>query len=213
MDSPDVDLLAACFEVKRRQREMLPLIAGALGVPEAQAFYDWAIRGRQDADHIPDSSWRFSFHGFECDLQNTADGRFMRYDFGPGGRCDCVTPWGLLQFVMTSKAPWREFPALRERLARTGPPYDYLSGDHAKVCEAWGRLEREGCFEPADPELVEFLSRHTAVRPDGSSEVWFPDGTTDEMMIDCLVAQRPILTARAHSLLDSDLLGEAAREH
>lgn len=212
MDSSDLDLLAACFEARRRQREMLPLIAGALGAPEAQAFYDWAIRRRQDADYIPDSPWRFSFHGFECDLRNTADGRFLRYDFGPGGRCDCVTAWGVLQFVMTSKAPWREFPALRERLARIGPPYDYLSGDHAKACEAWGRLEREGCFEPAGPELVAFLSRHTAVRPDGSSEVSFPDGTPDEMVIDCLVAQRPILTARAHSLLERDLLGRPSNQ-
>jgi hypothetical protein len=205
MNSADLDLLAARFESRRRQREMLPLIAGALGVPESQVFYARTCRRLQDVDRIPDSPWRFSFHGLECDLRNTADGRFLRYDFGPAGRYDCVTAWGVLQFVMTSKAPWQEFPALRERLAKRGPPYDYLSGDHTKVCEAWDRLEREGCFEPADQELVALLSRHTALRPDGSSEVSFPDGTAEERVIDCLLAGRPILTARARSLLEGDL--------
>lgn len=202
MDTADLDLLAACFEARRRQQEMLPLIAAALGVPDRQVFYAWALARRcRQTDVIPDSPWKFMFHGFECDLRNTADGRFLRYDFGPGGRYDCVTAWGVLQFIMTSKAPWREFPALRERLARTGPPYDYLSGDHTRVCEAWDRLERVGCFEPADPGLVAFQGRHTTIGRDGISYVSYPEGTPDETAIDCAVAHRPLLTARARALL------------
>jgi hypothetical protein len=181
---------------------MLPHIGAALGVPDGQVFYTWMFaRQRRQAEDIPDTPWKFFFHGFECDLRNTEDGRFLRYDFGPGGRCDCVTAWGVLQFVMTSKAPWREFPALRERLAGTGPPYNCLSGDHTKVCEAWDRLERAGCFEPADAGLVAFQARHTTVGPDGISYVSYPAGTPDKTMIDCSVAHRPLLTARAEALL------------
>jgi hypothetical protein len=201
MDPDGRDLLAACFEARRRQREMLPLIATALGVPEGQVFHTWMTRRDRDLEDLPGSPWKFIFHGFECDLRNTADGRFLRYDFGPGGRCDCVTAWGVLQFVMTSKAPWQSFPRLRESLARSGQPYDYLSGDHAKVSEVWGRLEREGCFEPADPGLVAFQSRHTAIGPDGINYVSYPESTPDATAIDCAVAHRPLLTARAHVLL------------
>jgi hypothetical protein len=202
MNSDDLDLLAACSEARRRQQEMLPRIAATLGVPDGRVFYTWTlVRRCCQTQDIPDSTWRFSFHGFECDLRNTTDGRFLRFDFGTGGRCDCVTAWGVLQFVMTSKEPWREFPTLRERLARTGPPYDYLSGDHAKVSEAWDRLERAGCFEPADPVLVALQARHTTIGPDGINYVSYPEGTSDETMIDCAVAHRPLLTARARDLL------------
>jgi Domain of unknown function (DUF6896) len=202
MDPDDLDLLTACFEARRRQREMLPLIATALGVPDGQVFYTWAFRRCRQSQDIPTSPWRFFFHGLECDLRNTADGRFLRYDFGPGGRCDCVTAWGILQFVMTSKAPWREFPALRERFARTGPPYDYLSGDHTKVSEAWDRLEHAGCFESADSGLVAFQARHTTAGRDGISYVSYPEGTPDETTIDCMVAHRRLLTARARAVLE-----------
>jgi hypothetical protein len=102
---------------------------------------------------------------------------------------------------MTSKPPWREFPTLRERLARVGPPYDELSGDHAIISAVWARLEQFGCFEPADAELVDFLSRHTTVGPDGIRYVSLPEGTTDKRTIDALVAGRQVLTRRARELM------------
>jgi hypothetical protein len=46
MNPLDLEFLAACFEARKRQREMLPLIAGSLGIPENQVFYYWAIYGR-----------------------------------------------------------------------------------------------------------------------------------------------------------------------
>ncbi|MDY3559438.1 hypothetical protein R5W23_000431 [Gemmata sp. JC673] len=202
MHANDFDLLTACFEARRRQREMLPLIASALSVPDERVFYTWMAGADRDIEDIPNSPWKFRFHGFECDLRNTDDGRFLRYDFGPGGRCDCVTAWGVLQFVMTTKAPWREFPALRAQLARTGPPYDYLSGDHAKVSEAWDRLERAGCFEPADPALVAFEALYTRTGTDGRRCVSYPEGTLNQTAIDCSVAHRQLLTDRARALLE-----------
>src|SRR3954454_3775873 len=131
LDSDDLDLLAACFEARRRQREMLPLIA-AMSVPGPQVFYEWAI-WRRSQDKIPNTSWVLRFHGLECDLRNEQDGRFIRYDFGPRGSVECLTPFGVLQFIMTSTAPWQEFPSLRARMAQRGPPFDELSGDLCKM--------------------------------------------------------------------------------
>jgi hypothetical protein len=198
----DRELLAACFEARARQLEMLPLLAAALGVPEDRVFYTWALARRcRQSQPVSGGPWLFWFHGFECDLRNDRDGRFLRYDFGPGGRADCVTAWGVLQFVMTATPPWREFPGLRLQLARAGPPYDHLSGDRDKVSAAWDRLDRLGCFEPANPGLVAFRSRHTSVGRDGISYTSYPEGTPDEVSIDCAVAHRPVLTARAELLL------------
>jgi len=202
LDADDRDLLSACFEARLRQREMLPLIAAAMGVPEPQVFYEWAIR-RCSQDEIPNTPWLLQFHGLECDLRNRDDGRFIRYDFGPRGSVDCVTPYGVLQFIMTSKAPWREFPSLRKRFAAKGPPYDYLSGDLAKIMSAWERLERVGCFAPADPALVSLEAQHTIVTPDGSRRLQFPADTSQELWMDVVVAALPVLTPRAEELIDS----------
>jgi hypothetical protein len=204
VDPTDLDLLRACFEARARQLEMFPLIARAVGVPEPQVFDAGVLEGRFVQRHrIAGGPWKLFFHGFECDLMNHQDGRFLRYDFGPSGRVDCVSAWGVLQFVMTSKTPWREFPALRARLAQTGPPYDYLSGDFRKVGEVWDRLAQLGCFEPADPGLVEFQARHTRIGPDGISYVSYPEGTPGTVSLDCAVAGRRLLTARAGKLLKS----------
>jgi hypothetical protein len=54
MEPPDLELLAACFEARRRQLEMLPLIATALNIPQDQVFYDWALRrGCQQSEANP----------------------------------------------------------------------------------------------------------------------------------------------------------------
>ena len=50
-------------------------------------------------------------------------------DFGPRGSVECVTPFGVLQFVMTSTAPWQEFPSLRARLAKQGRRLPMLGSD------------------------------------------------------------------------------------
>jgi hypothetical protein len=201
MNPLDLEFLAACFEARQRQLEMLPLIANALGIPENQVFYHWALGRHQQSNTIPNSSWKFWFHGFECDLMNTIDRRFLRYDFGPGGRADCVTTWGVLQFIMTSEAPWKEFPILRKHLAMKEAPYDYLSGDHQKASAIWDRLEKQGCFAPANPELVAFQARYTTIRSDGIAYVVFPEGISDETQIDCSVAHRSLLTIDAEKWL------------
>lgn len=214
MTADDWELLSACFEVRARQLEMIGPLAEALGVREGEVFYLWAIHRQRcpQNGHIVRGPWRYYFHGYGCDLKNEADGRFLRYDFGPGGRADCLSSWGVLQFIMTTREPWQEFSGLRSRLAEKGPPYDEYCGDLFKVSAAWQRLEVFGCFEPADADLVEFVRRCTSVGPDGLNYLRFPDGAPDEIVVDAAVARRSVLTARASELVNAGRTNRCSRQ-
>ena len=54
-----------------------------------------------------------------CEMQETVG--FFRIDFGPRSITTAFTAWGVTQFVMTSTAPWYEFPQLKSHLAESAP--------------------------------------------------------------------------------------------
>ncbi len=203
MEFPEIDILNACHEAELRQREMLPLLASALSVPPEAVFYTWAFRRCRQRGELPGTPWGYFFHGLECDLKNSADGRFLRLDFGPRGRIDTISAWGVLQLIMTSTAPWADFPELKNLFADKAPPYDQFSGNFPQFCEDWDRLEGQGCFDLADSTLVQFLAQCTVVDPSGVQMVRFPPGTPEETQIDCSVAHRKHLSASARRLLES----------
>src|SRR5438876_540615 len=87
----ELAVLEACREATVRNQEMLPLLAAALGVSEAEVFYTWAFRKCRQRIRLGETDWVTFFHGLECDLKNQKDGRFLRIDFGPGGRVDTFT--------------------------------------------------------------------------------------------------------------------------
>lgn len=202
LNAIELGVLECCREITQRHQELLPLLARAVGVPEHEVFYTWAARRCKQSGRVEGTDWAYFFHGLECDVKNPVDSRFLRFDFGPGGRVDTFTAWGVLQFFMTSCAPWPEFPVLQRYFAMRGPPFDQYSGSFDKLCDVWEALEVRGAFEPADPALVEFEARHTTRNPDGSSRVRYPPGTLETTMFDCSVAHRPILSAEGRWLLD-----------
>ncbi len=201
---PPVELgvLRACLEVIEHNQELLPLLAEALGVPETEVFYTWAFRRCRQCIHFGDTDWVTFFHGLECDLRNERDGCFLRIDFGPGGRVDTFSSWGVLQYIMTATAPWTDYQWLRPHLAKGGPPYDRLSGDFLKMADVWDALEARGVFAPAEPALVRLTEQHTAIGEDGIRCVRYPPGTSDRTVIDCMVAGRTRLTPVGYSLLE-----------
>ena len=205
MDSIELGVLEACQEVTLRQRELLPLLADALDVPESDVWYTWALRSCGQCGALGGTDWVYFFHGYECDLSNVADGRHMRIDFGPRGRLDTFTSWGVLQFIMTSVPPWHEDPHLKEYFGKGMPPYDRYSGCTDKFYPVWDRLEASGAFEKADQSLVDFQARHTALGPDGIMYIRFPPGTSEETAVDCSVAHRQRLSPWAIQILESQL--------
>src|SRR5688572_2447965 len=112
--------LLAAHDLSVRQEELYPVLAARLGqdpydfwvgrldTPKGGWFRTWRLRrqfrrlesGRFDR-------WAWDFHGLECDVWNLDDGRFVRIDFGPSTRRLVITGWGVLQFVMSVRPPWR----------------------------------------------------------------------------------------------------------
>lgn len=204
MDSIERGVLEVCQEVVLRQREMLPLLAMALQVPEHQVFYTWAFRHCEQRGRLKGTEWSYFFHGLECDLTNGTDGRFLRMDFGPQGRVDTFTAWGILQFLLTSVPPWKDAHSLQTYFGKGAPPFDCHSGLMEKLSPIWVRLEAKGMFERADPSLVELAAKYISRGADGLSTVRFPPEITDETRLDCMVARRQRLSARALQLLEMD---------
>lgn len=207
MDAIELGVLEACQEVVSRQREMLPLLAAALEVPEDQVFYTWAFRRCEQRGRLEGTEWVYFFHGLECDIKNVSDGRFLRIDFGPRGRVDTFTAWGVLQFLMTSVPPWREFPHLKAYFAKCDPPFDPYSGSFERFVLVWDRLEAEGAFENADPSLIELEAKYSSRGADGILCIHFPLEVSEETQMDCSVARRKQLSQRGFHLLEMSSTG------
>ena len=139
LDDRESELLLAAHELVKRQAELLPLLEDMLGM---SAYEHWILRGgsREDRDwEAP--PWRFNFHGLELDIVNQSDGRLVRVDFGPRGMRGVFTPWGLGQFVCSSRKPWPEFDQLRDECDCDG---DF---PRANVCDTLAdALLRKGAF-------------------------------------------------------------------
>ena len=148
MTSLESDFLSACRETILRQGEMVPLLAGSLGMAPERVFHHWVI-SRPRPGRIGNTAWMYFFHGLECELENREDGRFLRVAFGPGGRYDCLSVFGVMQFVMCSRPPWKVYPELRRYLSRDEAPADQkpssrpmsLSGSHKKLHRLIGFLD------------------------------------------------------------------------
>jgi hypothetical protein len=215
LDPIERGVLEACHEAAVRRQEMLPVLAEVVGVDPGDVFYTWTVRRewllRRCGQHGPlgRAGWSFFFHGFECDLKHE-DGRLLRFDFGPGGRVDTFTMWGVLQFIMTSVPPWPEYPDLTSRFAKNENRSTRGAGDVGAMEAVWDRLAARGAFEPAAPALVEFMERHTAREADGLLYVRYPPGTPETTTIDCSVSHRLILSPVGRHLLEMHTASHSA---
>jgi hypothetical protein len=151
---------------------------------------------------LQESEWGYFFHGLECDLTNGTDGRFLRLDFGPRGRKDTFTAWGILQFLLTSVSPWKEFAALKAYFGEGQLPFNPYSGSLEKFAPVWDRLTAAGAFEKADPSLLALESKYTFRGSDGLATVRFPPEIPEETILDCMVARRERLSPHARQLLE-----------
>jgi hypothetical protein len=194
-------LLRACAELVRRQGELAGLLAETLGVPRAELAHSWWRRQCRQHGELKQGEWSYFFHGLECDLTHRTDGRVVRLDFGPGGRLDTFTGWGVLQFIMTTKAPWPEFRELKDQFAAGPPPFDRSSGSLAKFGPWFDRLEAQGLIATVAPELCQLVAAHTHDNAEGLPVLALPPGLPAHVYEDVSVCNRKVISAQGYQLL------------
>lgn len=203
MKNLETRILEACQEVVTRNQELLPLLSKAMGVEKIEeVFYSWAFRRCKQSGQL-DNVWKYRFHGLECDLKNHSDGRYLRIDFGPNGRVDTFSAWGILQFIMTSVSPWSQFDDLKSYFAKTAPPYDRFSGDSEKFHRVWDTLVNNGCFDIADTHLVELQEKYTYTNENGTRFIKFPSEISEKTKIDTHVSHKRVISQHGYKLLNS----------
>ena len=200
IDSLEIKTFKACVELVSCQKKILALMASHLNLMVNEIFFAWAFRTCNQTGKFS-GDWRYFFHGLECDVKNEADGRFLRIDFGPDGRIDTFTAWGLLQFIMTSKFPWPSFSTLKQHFSENGPPYDQFSGDIDKMNQIWNFFVNHTLLEVADKELLRLKKKYTFVEKDGIAYIKFPSEISEKKQINCSVAHRMKISGYGKKLL------------
>lgn len=196
--------LCACQELVCRQQKLLYEFSKTLNIQPEDIGYNWAICRNNQVGMIANTEWRYFFHGLECDLKHCSDGRFLRIDFGPHGRLDTFTGWGVLQFIMTSKAPWQEFPELRAYLAGKSPPFNELSGSYEKMINFLNKLEDLQLIGVADSELCILVEKHTTINAKGQRVVSLPEGLPERIYwFDSMVCNRLVISELGQQVINN----------
>ena len=181
LDPIELGVLEACEELIHRQKELVPVLALALHVPVENLLHAWKLGKFPQHGELPDTNWKYFFHGCECDLSNTSDDRFLRVDFGPHGRIDTFSSWGVWQFIRRSSAPWREFREIKNHILDGASTLDPAAGYYDRFCPIWDSLDKFGAFEVADRDLLELTERPALIWARtvcGTSVIWpiLPNG-------------------------------------
>jgi hypothetical protein len=200
MNDLALQFLAACEQSIQYRQPLLDELAASLNVQPNELYYQW-VEHRWRHGSFGNCECGYYFHGYECDLRNTRDGRFLRVDFGPGGITTAFTVWGITQFVMTSKPPWREFAQLKSYLAEGQPPYNEHSGSLHRAGVLSDELEEEGLLVNAAPKLIELEKQFSSHNSEGIAVVQFPNWVSERQRLDMHVAYRNVVSEKGKSLL------------
>jgi hypothetical protein len=206
MDISKLELLflQAGQESVFHQQELMRMLAEMWQVPLEAVLYQWMTAKRASSGTIRQTDWRYFFHGLECDFKDSRDGRFVRAEFGPGGRCDIFSGWSVSQFIMTTKAPWGEYPELQTYLATKERPFNELSGDHRKMADLFDRLAVKGLLERVAPELDVIKQQYTHGDAEGPQITTLPPEYTDfkqPIFWDIMLSNRWVLSVAGKQLL------------
>jgi hypothetical protein len=202
VDKLSLLFLKAASEMNTAKNEIVPFLAKEFAVNTNELFFPWKkIKLQSSVGSFMNGTWKYFFHGLECDVQNISDKRFLCIEFGPGGRIDTFTGYGVLLYIMASCSPWPDYLKLKEYLAEKGPPYDYLSGSHSKMCMLVDQLEENNLVQPADQELCDFVEKCSYRDENGSMCVKLPDSLTFEQELDTSVCDRLIISEKGFNAI------------
>lgn len=121
----ELRVLILCQEMIHIKQKLIRRMARMLEMDPQEIFYAWLSGTVPQHGHFPGKKWKYFFHGFECDLRHCSDGRMIRIEFGPEGRTDTFTDWGLFQYILSSKSNWFSKPEVIQYFASYPDSEDY----------------------------------------------------------------------------------------
>lgn len=204
MNNLTFSCLSACREFTLCQNELAHVLAETIGIQPEDLFYTWVLHKVNQSGTIRSTNWQYFFHGLGCNIENIVDRRLLPMSFGPGGRLDTFVSNSVLQFIMTSKSPWKEFPELRIHLAKHEPPHNKYSGSLQRMSKLWDQLQESGLIEIADPQLISLVEQYTTVLPNGENIVSLPNNLDERIHWDSYVRNRWIISKHGWQVLEME---------
>jgi len=208
LDTLHLQFLEASYDLLQKQEELLQHLADLLLITP----YDYWVKhiSLPKTSTAPPNNgellgeWRWFFHGLECDFKNHVDGRLVRVDFAIEKFGHTISSFG----VMTACPPWKQYPELRAYFANEKkPPYNELSGEHAKMVDLYEDLIELGYFELSDKELVLLSEKYTNKVTDknlGEINVTrIPPELMPENEMDVVLCHRMVLSKKAFDKIDT----------
>ena len=139
------------FECKKR---LVSLLAAKIGVPEDEVFYTWCERKTRQSGSL-NEYYKYFFHGYECDFRGE-NGEYIRVEFGPCGRVDTFTSYGLSSFIKTCLIGiCNIYPDLMKE-----DRYDEFFHRSSLICQV-----KDYHFEMNIPEFDESVSHRLIINP------------------------------------------------
>jgi hypothetical protein len=117
-------------------------------------FYTWCERKTRQSGSL-NEYYKYFFHGYECDFRG-GSGEYIRVEFGPCGRVDTFTSYGLSSFVKTCLVGvCNIYPDLMEE-----DIYDEFFHSSSLICQV-----KDYHFEMKIPEFDESVSHRLILNP------------------------------------------------
>lgn len=196
LTSVELNVLTACQDALQEKQKLILLLAKTFHLEPQNIFYHWINGKLPQHGYLSNKQWKYFFHGLECDLRHQ-DGRFLRMEFGPGGRIDTFTDWGIYKYITSFRKHWLTSIEVDTSVAKMTSAASSESLDpYQKISLIVNRLKDLKLLVPVAPELAKELNG-CHVKTFGANEmvVQLPKHLTDRKYFDTRVCNRLIISA------------------
>jgi len=190
LDKYSYIFLQACQQFSLYKNEMFNLLAATIGIEKHQIFYQWCYRKIKQSGSIDNSDWKYFFHGLECDFRHKNNNEKIIIEFGPNGRIDTFTNFGLFLFITTQENPSIELVKIKKFLTNS------VASDKSNSMQAMifldqqiKILENNEFIEKAEIEYHKYTNNDNK--------------TDDELYFDSQVFHRKIISSKGFKHLSN----------
>lgn len=178
-------ILQTCHQFSLYKENLMNSLAKSIRLEKKDIFYHWCFRKISQSGIIIGSDWKYFFHGLECDLRNCKDNQVIRIEFGPSGRIDTFTSWGLLLFILTLKEPSNEIIKIKK----------YFSENSGNYLSDFNKIDRILSSKLEELEIKKLIAKASLKNHLISKR------SEDELYFDSLVCQRKVISNHGLQLL------------